>query len=134
MLVICGEKDKITYYLGVQASENVSTAGKILEKSFLGNFPGSQLRGLKNSEIEEVMQRIIASEYINTPRNISSVTVVPSTRDEDKEKFVQGLEKFIDTMQGEVYTAILLANRSEKQLWKLEKGDSKNFIRYYHRL
>lgn len=109
VLVICGEKDKITYYLGVQASENVSTAGKILEKSFLGNFPGSQLRGLKNSEIEEVMQRIIASEYINTPRNISSVTVVPSTRDEDKEKFVQGLEKFIDTMQGEVYTAILLA-------------------------
>lgn len=109
VLVICGERDRITYYLGVQASENVSTAGKILEKSFLGNFPGSQLRGLKNSEIEEVMKRVVASEYVNTPRNISSVTVVPSTRDEDKEKFVQGLEKFIDTMQGEVYTAILLA-------------------------
>lgn len=114
VLILVGEKEKVTYYLGVQASENVSTAGKILEKSFLGNFPGSTLKNLKNSEIETVMEQITASEYMNTPKNVSSVTVVPSVRDEDKEKFVQGLEKFIDTMQGEAYTAFFLAQPVSK--------------------
>lgn len=114
ILLICGTEEKVTYYIGVQAEENVSTAGKILEKSFLGNFPGSVLKGLKNSETDQIMKRITVSEYVNTPRNVSAVTVVPSMRDEDKDKFVQGMEKFIDTMQGETYTAILLAQPVSK--------------------
>ncbi len=109
LLLINGDGKEVNFYIGIRSQENASTAGKILEKSFVGNFPGSTLEGLKNSEIAEVMESIAESDTYNTSRNISCVTVIPSMRDEDKDRFVQGIEKFIDTMQGEKFTAVLLA-------------------------
>lgn len=121
ILIIDGDKNGIHYYIGVRTHENAATAGKILEKSFLGNFAGSELRSLKNSEIEEVMKNIVESEHTNSVKNVSCVTVVPSMRDEDKEKFVQGMEKFIDTMQGENYTAYFLARPVSKKELEIRK-------------
>lgn len=114
LLLIDSDGTKISYYIGTRTAANAATAGKILEKSFMGNFPGSSLRNLKNSEISSVMTGITESEYQNTGRNVAEVTVVPSIRDEDKEKFVQGIEKFIDTMQNEKYTAMFIAQPVSK--------------------
>ena len=123
LLVINGSGKEATFYVGVRSNENAATASKILEKSFLGNFSGSELRPMKNSEISEVMQNAVKSQLINTQRNVSCVTVIPSMRDEDKDKFVQGIEKFIDTMQGEVYTAILIAKPvSKEELEQRKRG------------
>lgn len=104
ILVISGDGRQVTFYIGVRSVENAATASKILEKIFLGNFSGSALKNMKNSEINEVMENVVKSSYVNTERNVSCVTVIPSMRDEDKDKFVQGIEKFIDTMQGEVFS------------------------------
>ena len=109
MLIIDGDGSAVTFYIGIRSLSDAPTASKILEKSFIGNFPGSTLRSMKNSEIEQVMEGITKTNLHNTPRNVSCVTVVPSMRDEDKDKFVQGIEKFIDTMQGEKFTAVFLA-------------------------
>lgn len=114
LLVINGDGDAVTFYMGVRSIDNAATAGKILEKSFVGNFPGSTLRSMKNSEIAGVMESIVTTDNINTSRNVSCVTVIPSMRDEDKDKFVQGIEKFIDTMQGEKFTAVFLAKPVSK--------------------
>lgn len=38
------------------------------------------------------------------------MSLIPSVRDVDKEKFVQGIEKFLNGMQGKTYTAIFLAS------------------------
>lgn len=123
LLVINGDGKTTTFYIGVRSTENAATASKILEKSFLGNFSGSTLRPMRNSEIAEVMEKSVQSELINTQRNVSCVTVIPSMRDEDKEKFVQGIEKFIDTMQGEKYTAILIAKPvSKDELEQRKRG------------
>ena len=121
LLIINGSGKEVTFYVGIRSDENAATAGKILEKSFLGNFPGSELRPMKNSEIAEVMQGAVKSSLVNTQRNVSCVTVIPSMRDEDKDKFVQGIEKFIDTMQGEEYTAILIAKPVSKEDLELRK-------------
>ncbi len=121
ILLINGTGKDVTFYIGVRSLENVSTAGKILEKSFVGNFPGSTLESLKNSEILEVMDAISKSDTYNSSRNISCVTVIPSTRDEDKDRFVQGIEKFIDTMQGEKFTAVLLAKPVPKDELEIRK-------------
>lgn len=115
LLVINSDGKSVTFYIGVRSVENAATASKILEKSFLGNFSGSTLRNMKNSEIVEVMESVVNSEYMNTQRNVSCVTVIPSMRDENKDKFVQGIEKFIDTMQGEKYTALLIAKPVSKE-------------------
>lgn len=114
MLVLNGTEQEVSFYIGVRSVDNASTASKILEKSFTGNFPGSSLRGMKNSEIADVMDSIIQTSNINTTKSVSCVTVIPSMRDSDKDRFVQGIEKYIDTMQGENFTALFLARPVSK--------------------
>ena len=115
LLLICGSGKEITLYLGVRSDTDAPIAAKILEKSFLGNFPGSELESMKNAEITQVIESVTKTGYNNTSKNVSCVTVIPSMRDEDKDKFVQGIEKFIDTMQGENFTAILIAKPVPKE-------------------
>lgn len=121
LLLMNGDGKEVTFYIGIRSTENASTASKILEKSFIGNFPGSSLQGMKNGEIAEVMESISKTDNYNTSRNVSCVTVIPSMRDEDKDKFVQGIEKFIDTMQGERFTAVLLAKPVSKSELEVRK-------------
>lgn len=121
LMIISGNKSGISFYLGVKSEMDAPVAGKILEKSFLGNFPGSEVTNLKNGEINTVIESITQTNYSNATKNVSCVTVVPSMRDEDKDKFVQGLEKFIDTMQGECYTAVLIARPVTKSELEVKK-------------
>ena len=121
VLVINGENGEVTFYIGIRSLDNAAIASKILEKSFIGNFPGSTLRSMKNSEIADVMVSVSKTENYNTSRTVSCVTVIPSMRDEDKEKFVQGIEKFIDTMQGEKFTALFIAKPVSKDDLEMRK-------------
>lgn len=119
LLVINGNGKEVTFYIGIRSVDNAATASKILEKSFVGNFPGSTLRSMKNGEIAEVMATVAKTDNYNTARNVSCVTVIPSMRDEDK--FVQGIEKFIDTMQGEKFTAVFIAKPVPKDDLEMRK-------------
>ena len=56
----------------------------------------------------------LLDDSLRGKRNVSSVSIVPSMRDEDKSKFVQGMEKLIDTMQGSQYTALFVAQPVSK--------------------
>lgn len=76
---------------------------------------------MKNGEIAEVMVTVAKTDNYNTSRNVSCVTVIPSMRDEDKDKFVQGIEKFIDTMQGEKFTAVFIAKPVPKDNLEMRK-------------
>ena len=119
--MINGNGREVTFYIGIRSVDNAATASKILEKSFVGNFPGSTLRSMKNGEIAEVMATVAKTDNYNTSRNVSCVTVIPSMRDEDKDKFVQGIEKFIDTMQGEKFTAVFIAKPVPKDDLEMRK-------------
>ena len=123
LFVISGKKTRTDLYLGVRSAENAPTAGKILEKNFLGNFPGSKLETIKNREIAGILENMTISNYCSTQKSVSCVTVSPSMRDDNKEKFVQGIEKFIDTMQGEEYTALFIADPvSKKDMERKKRG------------
>lgn len=119
--VIDSDSEGIRYYIGVRSEENASVAGKVLERGFCGNFPGSILSGLNGTEIADVMKRILQSDSEYSVKNVSAVSVVPSMRDENKEKFVQGIEKFIDTMNGESYTAIFISSALDKEALEARK-------------
>lgn len=41
------------------------------------------------------MATVAKTDNYNTSRNVSCVTVIPSMRDEDKDKFVQGIENLL---------------------------------------
>lgn len=121
LLIIDGNDSEIKFYIGIRSADNASTASRILEKSFKGNFPGSTLQNLKNSEIKKVMEGVSQTDKYNTSRNVSCVTVIPSMRDDDKEKFVQGIEKFIDTMQGDKFMAVFIAKPVPKSELEMRK-------------
>lgn len=107
ILVIKSHRDGVEFYMGTRCAQ-ASTAGYILESALKGNFGGSQIDNLTGSEMQKVLADDLFSSR-NGGKCVSSVTLVPSRRDDEKEKFVQGMEKLIDTLNGREYTAILIA-------------------------
>lgn len=114
LMILDSNGKDVALYIGVYSDNNAAIAGDILEKSFKGNFSGSEIsKGLSNSEINDRLDTMIGVNS-SISKKVSSVTIIPSSRDEDKDKFVQGIEKLIDTMQGESYTVFFIARHIEK--------------------
>lgn len=125
LLVIFSDKEGVKFYLGTRDVNQPNTAKEILQKSLRGNFPGIEINEQSSSEIERLLESHIPNVYSNMA--VSSVSIVPSSRDDDKDKFVQGMEKFIDSMSGEKYTAVLISS-------PLSKADLENKKRGYEEL
>lgn len=110
IMLICSNGIEVSFYLGIRSTENNQdyVASEILKNSFQGNFPGSELKNLTKSEIEILFSGIVDSSVWSN-KKLASVAVSPSARDDDKDNFVQGIEKFIDTMSGLKYSAFVIA-------------------------
>lgn len=106
-LLICSDGEKIRYYIGVRADINTSIAGDVLESTLKGNFPGIVFDSLDVKQTKVLMCSIKENDI----KSMASVSMVPSARKKEFEinEFVQGIEKFIDTMNGKKFTLISLA-------------------------
>lgn len=107
LLVLFSNESGVKFYLGTRDTKQPNVAKAILQKSLKGNFPGLEAREQSSSQVARLLEEHIPDVYSNMA--VSSVSIVPGLRDEDKEKFVQGLEKFIDSMSGECYTVIFVS-------------------------
>lgn len=98
-MMIQGTVDGISLYIGFQ-SDAPGTAEKALIQTLTGNFPGMVMESLNATKIDEIMGRM-SSNPNHELKTVGAVSVVPSSREE---RFsgadVQGMEKFMDTMQG----------------------------------
>lgn len=120
-MLITSDGSEVSFYLGTRSSDNQDVvASQILCKSIQGNFPGSELTNQNTPQIEELFSKITEPSCW-TNKSLASVAVTPSPRDEDKEKFVQGLEKFIDTMMGSSYSALVIAKPFTNQELNLRR-------------
>ena len=97
------------FYLGVRSNKEENVTGTMLQtlrNCFTGLFPGSQIEDYDQDDFNEDIQAL----EINC---ISSVSCIADFRQKedglDDKKFVQGLEKFIDSMQGRSYQAFFIA-------------------------
>ena len=107
-LIIQGTPEGISLYVGIH-SNAAGTAEKALIQTLTGNFPGIVVESLHASRIETIMERM-RSNSVSGLKTVAAVSVVPSPRDDQGEsESVQGIEKFMDTMQGKDFTAIILA-------------------------
>lgn len=107
-MIIQGTTTGISLYIGFQ-SDAAGTAESALVQTLYGNFPGIILRSLNANEIQSVT-KLMKSNTIDGLKTVSSVSVVPSRREEQgSTDNVQGMEKFIDTMQGKEFTAVIIA-------------------------
>lgn len=114
VLFIVGEKAGVTLYLGVRSKRHISIAEGILADAFIANFPGSFLKVVKSpEEIERIIGDAIDDhddEFSDDGLSVECISVTPSMRGEKQEAFVQGLEKFIDTMRGQEYVCEIIAS------------------------
>lgn len=106
VLILCGKKNSVEFYIGVQSMHEIGIADKVFQKSILGNFPGSSVQRVPQSEVAELLS--VATDCEEGNGNLTCLNVIPAIRNEDD--FVQGMEKFIDTMRGEEYVCMLLAS------------------------
>lgn len=106
MLVLKSGKNGVELYLGTFCEGQASTAGGILQSGLTGNFGGTHLESLTESGIQKLF-----GEYVSGNRRqcVSTVTLVPSLRDEEKQRSVQGIEKLMDGMAGKEFIAVILA-------------------------
>lgn len=109
VMILKGSSDCVDLYFGIRASQisNAATASEVLHDSFLGNFPGSKINAIKTGQISEIFDE---DGYEHPPRNIAYVNILPSERNSKQGEYIQGLEKFIDTMRGSEYLCEILAS------------------------
>ena len=106
-LLLNSDGKKTDFYLGIRNFDQKSLANKIetLQNALTGQFPGTQIDE-QFVDTRELMKNV-------GDRSISIVTSIADTRTAnliDNNAYVQGLEKFIDSMRGNKYTGVILAN------------------------
>lgn len=106
-------------YLGVRQNpgrqsidnRDLAISGDALEKGMKSNFPGSEVQELHQEEIDALLEDDNGS-FGSAQSAIASVSCVAALRDKSKTEdkaFIQGIEPFIDAMDGDAYTALFLA-------------------------
>lgn len=110
------------FYLGVRTlieNNSPATPFEVLGKSIQGQFSGIKLEILKNNRIEELLKSI-------NSESVASVSCVANNKNKDfidNNKYLQGLEKLALAMQGEKYSAIIIANPlSQNELTNVRKS------------
>ena len=107
-IIADSDGQKTEFYMGVRSLDDKRTTKSLkdtLRNAFAGQFPGVKTTDLLDSEAEEFLSSIPS-------QNIASVSCVAKNKDEsfiDNSSFIQGLEKLVLAMQGQKYTAVILA-------------------------
>lgn len=123
-MMIKGTGYSTEFYFIVRHDTDVESSKDVLIGTLNSNFPGISYKVLNNIQAKEILELGALKGFNSirgTPkdvlgRSVASVSLIPSMRDEDKENFVQGIEKFIDAMTGKTYTALFLATPVTKEI------------------
>lgn len=103
------------FYIGVRnsgenqdAQKRLKDSSKILQSELKSNFPGTDFI----SESSSTKLKPLLDDIFKNVKCISSVSCVASARDKSKtenKSFIQGMERFVEAMRGNAYTALFLA-------------------------
>jgi len=126
-IIMHSDGEKTEFYMGVRSSDenrNTSSLKETLQNALKGQFPGIKTQDyLYDNKDSENMCDVISKINVN---NIASVSCVANSKDEenrDNQSFIQGLEKLALAMQGEKYTAMIIANGTpQNQLSDLRRS------------
>ncbi|MBO5054786.1 MAG: DUF87 domain-containing protein [Lachnospiraceae bacterium] len=113
-IYIVGNSIKARFFLAVRCDCATTLAADMLEAALRGNFPGIKLIRQGKEEKEKIIAMV---ENCVKNKSLATVSIVPSYRAQDitAENYVQGLEKFVDTMSNKEYVVILLATPVNKE-------------------
>ena len=131
IFLIIGEKEKTSFYYGVvedltnkSALSAKEVGDKLLKTSIIGNFRGSKIHSVNNEEKQDIKKKIEHYEYVCVIDGVPGIN-------EEKESF-QGIDRFVDTMQGDEYALIITAKYlTDAEILSLEKDVSKFYEELY---
>lgn len=106
-------------YLGTRDDTNPDVSGNLLRRGLEGQFPGMLLQTVDSAAIQGLMARAFPEEYAR--KSLSSVCAVPGRRGSEADAFVQGIDKLIETMAGNRYTALFVCRPLERQALRLRR-------------
>lgn len=113
LFLIVSNGENLNLYIGTKTiSDNFADNQDLahaFEKTFQGNFPGSQLSLVSNDKCDELLNSIFPKNGFNA---VTSLTSLPSIKNSNAKntEYVQGLEKFIETMQGQEYAVLIISD------------------------
>ena len=111
ILLIKSDSQKVDFYIGTKQNDKnqLKICQEVLEKAIRGNFKGTQVTHIfGNDTINDLVKNIFPEDT----KGIAAVTSVASFREGHTMKsgdFVQGLEKLLETTQGEEFSLMILA-------------------------
>lgn len=122
----------VDIYIGVRniydmdqgtARKDLDISFQTLKNSIKSNFSGTKYVSIPS---QEEMEKLIKEIFGASGKYISSVSCVASNRDKtrtENKNFIQGIEKFIDAMNGHAYTAVFIAEPvKENELATIRTG------------
>lgn len=108
---------KTELYIGTRGEPGKSlgqSSGELLQATFKGHFSGSLLQPLTARDADTLLDTML-EEKSNPAASITAVTGVPALSTDNREHFMQGLERFIDAAESRVYQALILAEPVSSQ-------------------
>ncbi len=114
IMMIKSNGNKSDFYLGVRSLNPMFSTGRMrdmLQSTLKGLFPGSHIEPYIDDDMNKDMNSILENKYGDS-NSVSCVTCVADYKQEQmsNKNFIQGLEKFVESMHGKSYTAFLLAD------------------------
>lgn len=111
--LISGHKECTDYYLGVvskdisQQNETIETQGETLKGVLTGNFPGLEVVSISGETKKRLLNNAFVYDYVTS---ISGIASIRNEKDNSYEKFVQGIEHLVDSLQGREYSVVVIAD------------------------
>ncbi|HTS27444.1 MAG TPA: hypothetical protein VMH81_16315 [Bryobacteraceae bacterium] len=109
VFAVVSEGSHVHVYMGIYKLDPTSHAHtadqiEVLSSALHGNFPGIRLAAMDPRSVSMELLRPIASL-----RQIGAITGIPSAKSEAKEVFVQGLDRLTNSLRGERYCLLTIA-------------------------
>ena len=116
IFMIVSSKQGLELYIGTKTTSDEYNdfcanmeLGSAFKKTFDGNFPGSDIVLVETDQCIELLKKILPSKKQNA---VTSLTSLPSLKNDDAQNtgYVQGIEKFIDTMNDQEYAMMIISD------------------------
>ncbi len=109
--LICGNEEKTDYYIGVVNKDinngDITTQGETVCSVMAGNFSGMEIEQVKSNTRRQLLSDVIEYDYITS---ISGIASIRNEKNHSYEKYVQGIEHLVDSLQGKIYNIVVIAD------------------------
>jgi hypothetical protein len=130
IVLIDSDGKKINYYFGTKVAfdGDIAPGAEVLSKSLAGNFPGTKINAVTsgsalNGLTDSVFKNHQNNEQQRQVYTISGVAGLRSKEENQEKLFIQGIEKLVDSMRGETYSLLLIADPvSIEELQVIKRG------------